>query len=137
MSKSKIISLVSLIVLLILVIILLVYPHTKESKIINDTNDYIVSLGYSIDDIEDIKVEHSYFNKLLGYNEWRIQVHFNGIPNNDEKDVNEISFWFSYLNNSIRFEGVSSDPLFNDKDKVIEYSDKFKDGTLLSDNTNE
>lgn len=80
--------------------------------------------GYAAEDIMDIKIDHSYFRRLLGYNEWRIAVEFEKEP--------DVFFWFSYKNKMILFEGVSSDPMM-DKDSVIAYSEKIKQGTLLSE----
>lgn len=78
--------------------------------------------GYTAKDIKEIKIDHSYFRRLIGYNEWRISVEFTEVP--------DVFFWFSYRGGKIIFEGVSSAPLM-DKDSVIAYSEKFKNGTLL------
>lgn len=78
--------------------------------------------GYTSKDVKDIKVDHSYIRLLLGYNEWRISAEF--------KEEPDVFFWFSYRDKKIIFEGVSAQPML-DKDMIIEYSEKFKNGTLL------
>ena len=78
--------------------------------------------GYTARDVSEIKINHSYINKILSYNEWRISVEFEKKP--------DIFFWFTYRDNKIIFQGVSSEPML-DKESVIDYSEKFKNGTLL------
>lgn len=78
--------------------------------------------GYSAQDVREIKIKHSYLNRILGYNEWRISVEFLDVP--------EILFWFTYRNDKIVFQGVSSEPML-DKEAVLDYSERFKNGTLL------
>ena len=78
--------------------------------------------GYDAQDVNEIEIKHSYLNRILGYNEWRISVEFEKIP--------DIFFWFTYRDNKIIFQGVSSDPLL-DKEAVLDYSERFKNGTLL------
>ena len=78
--------------------------------------------GYTAQDVREIKINHSYLNRILSYNEWRISVEFEKEPN--------ILFWFTYRDNKIIFQGVSSDPML-DKEEVLDYSERFKDGTLL------
>lgn len=71
-----------------------------------------------------IDIMHSYINRILSYNEWRISVEFEKEP--------DMFFWFTYKEGKIIYQGVSSEPMM-DKDKDIEYSEKFKNGTLLDD----
>lgn len=78
--------------------------------------------GYTAQDVNEIEVKHSYLNRMLGYNEWRISVEF--------EKVQDILFWFTYHDDKIIFQGVSSDPLL-DKESILDYSEKFKNGTLL------
>lgn len=78
--------------------------------------------GYTAKDISSIEIDHSYFRRILGYNEWRISVEFEKEPN--------VFFWFTYKDNKIVFQGVSSEPML-DKEAIIEYSEKFKEGNLL------
>ena len=95
----------------------------KKSAVRDCAEAYVVSMGYPAARIESISVEHSYLNRLLGYNEWRISVVFDKRP--------DVSFWMSYENHAILFAGVSIDPMPNDKELVIEYSEAFKNGTFL------
>jgi len=80
--------------------------------------------GYSAQDVCEITVKHSYLNRLLSYNEWRISVEFEEEP--------DILFWFTYRDDQIVFQGVSSEPML-DKEAVLDYSDRFKNGTLLDE----
>ena len=84
----------------------------------------IENKGYNSSDISNIEIKHSYINKILSYNEWIISIEFEKEPN--------VYFWFTYKDNKILFEGVSSEPLL-DKDEVIEYSEKYKQGKLLQE----
>lgn len=124
MEKShKIIISISL-VLLIIIAGLYLNVCIKRNSIKNYTEDYIVSQGYPIERIKKIDIMHSYINQILSYNEWRISVEFEKKP--------DMFFWFTYKEGKIIYQGVSSEPMM-DKDKVIEYSEKFKNGTLLDD----
>ena len=80
--------------------------------------------GYTSQDIEKIEIKHSYLNRLLSYNEWRISVEFEQEP--------EVLFWFTYRNDAIVFQGVSSEPML-DKEEILDYSERFKNGTLLEE----
>ena len=80
--------------------------------------------GYSAQDVCEITVKHSYLNRLLSYNEWRISVEFEEEP--------DILFWFTYRDDQIVFQGVSSEPML-DKESVLDYSERFKHGTLLDE----
>lgn len=111
-----------LIIILLILIGLTIYPILYREIIKTYTKDYVVKQGYPAQAIKDIDILHSYSALLLGYNEWRISVEFKKEPN--------ISFWFTYKNGKIIYQGVNSKPML-DKESVIKYSDKFKDGTLL------
>lgn len=80
--------------------------------------------GYTAQDVSEIKIEHSYLNRILSYNEWIISVEFEKEPG--------ILFRFTYRDDDIIFEGVSSEPLL-DKEEILDYSEKFKNGTLLGE----
>ena len=110
------------IAVLVVAIGLVIYPIMYKGTIKDYTSKYVVEQGYSIQSIKNIDVWHSYSAKILGYNEWRIYVEFEKEPN--------IFFWFTYRDGKIIYQGVSSEPMM-DKSMVIQYSDKFKDGTLL------
>ena len=78
--------------------------------------------GYTAQDVSEIKIKHSYLNRILSYNEWRISVEFEKEP--------DILFWFTYRDNKIVFQGVSSESML-DKESILDYSERFKNGTLL------
>ena len=78
--------------------------------------------GYTVLDVSEIKIKHSYLNRILSYNEWRISVEFEKEP--------DILFWFTYRHNKIVFQGVSSEPML-DKEEILYYSERFKNGSLL------
>ena len=80
--------------------------------------------GYTSQDVEKIEIKHSYLNRILSYNEWRISVEFEQEP--------EVLFWFTYRNDAIFFQGVSSEPML-DKEEILDYSERFKNGTLLEE----
>lgn len=80
--------------------------------------------GYTTQDVSEIKITHSYLNRILSYNEWIISVEFKKEP--------DILFEFTYRDDKIIFEGVSSQPLL-DKEEILDYSERFKNGTLLGE----
>lgn len=80
--------------------------------------------GYTTQDVSEIKITHSYLNRILSYNEWIISVEFKKKP--------DILFKFTYRDDKIIFEGVSSEPLL-DKEEILDYSERFKNGTLLGE----
>ena len=80
--------------------------------------------GYTAQDVSEIQIEHSYFNRILSYDEWKISVAFKKEP--------DILFWFTYRDDKIIFQGVSSEPML-DKEAILDYSEKFKNGTLFGE----
>lgn len=118
--KKALIS--GIVVLLIITVALSLNVFVMQKFIKTYTYTEIENRGYTTKDIAEIKVDHSYLRKILGYNEWRISVEFEKEP--------EVFFWFTYQNERIVFEGVSSEPMMG-KESVIEYSEKFKKGILL------
>ncbi len=109
-------------VILLIIIGFKLNVEISKKFIKSDTYVELENRGYNSSDVKNIKIEHSYINKILSYNEWRISVEFEEVPN--------IYFWFTYRNNQVIFEGVSSKPML-DKESVIEYSESFKKGKLL------
>ena len=113
----------TIIIILLLVIFVLVFNVLIQQKFIKTyTYTELENRGYTTQDVKEIKIKHSYLNKILSYNEWRISVEFEKEPN--------ILFWFTYRDNKIIFQGVSSEPML-DKESILDYSERFKDGTLL------
>lgn len=113
-------------VLLMITAALIVNVFVMRKRIETYTYTEMEYRGYDAKDIAEIKIDHSYFRRILGYNEWRIAVEFEKEP--------DVFFWFTYRNKQIVFQGVSSEPMM-DKESVIAYSEKFKNGTLLIDTT--
>ena len=70
--------------------------------------------GYLAQDVNEIEIEHSYLNRLFGFNEWRISVEFEKEP--------DVLFWFTYRDGDVVFQGVNSEPML-DKEAVSDYSE--------------
>ncbi|MBP3596531.1 MAG: DUF3139 domain-containing protein [Clostridia bacterium] len=118
MKSKKII--ITIIILFIVVLSLNVFVQQKFIKTYTYTE--LENRGYTAQDVKEIKIKHSYLNRILSYNEWRISVEFEKKPN--------VLFWFTYRDNNIIFQGVSSEPML-DKDQILDYSERFKNGSLL------
>ena len=104
------------------------YKVVAGNKIEDKTYAFLETKGYIKDDILDLDIKHSFINKLLSFNEWRIFVTFKNEP--------DITLAFAYRNNEIIRQGISStSPL--DKDEILYYGQKFDDGTLNSKATAE
>lgn len=78
--------------------------------------------GYTAQDVSEPNIKHSYLNRMLSYDEWIISVEF--------KEEPDILFQFTYRDDKIIFQGVSSEPML-DKEEILDYSERFKSGTLL------
>ena len=92
------------------------------------TYSYLETYGYTDEDIEQVDLKHSFLNKLLWYNEWRILVEFKKEPN--------IYYWFTYRNHEILKTWVSQVPS-TDKDIIEKYFNKIENGELKYDSENE
>lgn len=110
-------------ILLVLSVMLCLNVLVRQKFIKTYTYTEIEHRGYTSKDVKCIRIDHSYFRRILGFNEWRISVEFEKEP--------DVFFWFTFKGGKIIFEGVSSEPMI-DKDAVIEYSEKFKSGKLLN-----
>ena len=122
--KRKKIIILGIIVLIVIVLILYLNVFVQRKFIKTYTYTELEYRGYTAQDISEIKIKHSYLNRLLSYNEWRISVEFEKEP--------DILFWFTYRDNKIVFQGVSSEPML-DKESVFSYSQRYKNGNLLGD----
>ena len=120
--KRETISIRSVTVLIVVVVLLCLNVFVQQKFIKTYTYTELENRGYNAQDVHEIKIKHSYLNRILSYNEWRISVEFEKEP--------EILFWFTYRDNKIVFQGVSSEPML-DKESVLEYSERFKNGTLF------
>ena len=107
--------------ILVLAIIIVSYKFLAANDMKTKTYDFLAAKGYTQEDIADIEVKHSFMNKLLGYNEWRIFVEFASEP--------DIIFTFTYRNNEIIKQDVAGSDLL-DKDEILKYDEKFNNGEL-------
>jgi len=120
--KKKKLFITIIIILLLLIVGLCLNVFIQRKFIKTYTYTELENRGYTAQDVSEIKINHSYLNKILSYNEWRISVEFEKEP--------DILFWFTYRDNKIVFQGVSSEALL-DKESTLDYSERFKNGTLL------
>lgn len=56
------------------------YVGIGRKSIENRTWDYLTQENYSQEDIKSIKVKHSFFNIILSYNEWIIEIVYEDEP---------------------------------------------------------
>ena len=120
--KRKKLYITTMIVLFVFIGALCLNVFVQQKFIRTYTYTELEYRGYTAQDVCEMTIEHSYLNRILGYNEWRISVEFDKKP--------EILFWFTYRDEKIIFQGVSSEPM-PDKESILDYSEKFKNGTLL------
>ena len=120
--RKMLITIIIIFVVIIVVLCLNVWVQQKFIKTYTYTE--LEYRGYTTQDISEVKIKHSYMNRILSYNEWRISVEFKNQP--------DILFWFTYRDNEIIFQGVSSEPML-DKESVLDYSERYKNGTLLEE----
>ena len=124
MAKKKTALIISAVVLVIIVFALSLNVFVMQEFIKTYTYAELEYRGYTAQDVSEIKVKHSYVNRILTYNEWIISVEFEKEP--------DILFQFTYRDDKIIFEGVSSEPML-DKEELLDYSERFKNGTLLGE----
>ena len=122
MVKKKKVLIISGVVLAVIVFALSLNVFIMQKFVKTYTYTELEYRGYTTQDVSEIKIKHSYLNRILSYNEWIISVEFNKKP--------DILFQFTYRDDKIIFEGVSSE-LMLDKDEILGYSERFKIGTLL------
>ena len=108
--------------LLLITFVLCLNVWIQQKFIRTYTYTELAHRGYLAQDISAIIIKHSYLNRILSYPEWRISVEFAEEPG--------ILFWFTYRDNKVVFQGVSSEPML-DKETVLLYSESFKNGSLL------
>ena len=120
--KRKRFLIATFISLMVFIVVLILNVFIQQKFIKAYTYTELEYRGYTPKDVREIEINHSYLNKILSYNEWRISVEFDKEP--------EVLFWFTYRDDKIIFQGVSSEPML-DKELVLDYSERFKNGTLL------
>ena len=109
MNKKKII----MAVLLLIIVALCLNVFVQKKFIKTYTFTELEYRGYTAQDVSEIEIKHSYLNRILSYNEWRISVEFVEEPN--------VLFWFTYRDGKIIFQGVSSEPMLA-KEAILDYS---------------
>ena len=124
MVKKKKVLIISGVVLAVIVFALSLNVFIMQKFVKTYTYTELEYRGYTTQDVREIKIKHSYLNRILSYNEWIIFVEFNKKP--------DILFQFIYRDDKIIFEGVSSEPML-DKEELLDYSERFKNGTLLGE----
>ena len=121
MKRKKLLT-TAVTVLCIIMALLCLNVFVQQKFIRTYTYTELAYRGYTAEDVHEITIHHSYLNRLLSYNEWRISVEFETEPN--------VLFWFTYRDHRIVFQGVSGEPM-PDKASILDYSERFKNGTLL------
>lgn len=124
MGKRKKALIAGLVVLAVIVSAFSLNVFVMQKFIKTYTYTELEYRGYTTQDVSEIKITHSYLNRILSYNEWIISVEFKKEP--------DILFEFTYRDDKIILEGVSSEPLL-DKEEILDYSERFKNGTLLGE----
>ena len=122
--KRKKLFIATIMIFIVFIVLLCLNVYIQQKFIKTYTYTELEYRGYSPQDVHEITIKHSYLNRILSYNEWRISVEFEKEP--------DILFWFTYRDNKIIFQGVSSEPML-DKESVLDYSERFKNGTLLEE----
>ena len=122
--KRKKVLMATIIALVVFAVALCLNVFVQQKFIKTYTYTELEYRGYTAQDVDEVKINHSYLNRLLSYNEWRISVEFVKVP--------DVLFWFTYRDDKIIFQGVSSEPML-DKESVLDYSERFKNGTLLDE----
>ena len=124
MAKKKKAYMISAVVLAAIVFALSLNVFVMKKFIRTYAYTELEYRGYTPQDVREIKIEHSYLNRILSYNEWIISVEFRKEP--------DILFAFTYRDDKIIFEGVRSESML-DKEEVLAYSESFKNGTLFEE----
>lgn len=124
MAKKKKAYMISAVVLAAIVFALSLNVFVMKKFIRTYAYTELEYRGYAPQDVREIKIEHSYLNRILSYDEWIISVEFRKEP--------DILFAFTYRDDKIIFEGVRSESML-DKEEVLAYSESFKNGTLFEE----
>ena len=113
---------ISLGIILVLALAIVSYKLIASNSIKDKTYSHLETIGYTQNDIDNIEIKHSFLNKLLGYNEWRIFVEFESEPN--------IIFAFTYRDKQIIRQGITSKVTQLDIAEIEEYDSTFDNGEL-------
>ncbi len=120
--KRKKLFIATIMIFIVFIVLLCLNVYIQQKFIKTYTYTELEYRGYTARDVSEIKITHSYLNRILGYNEWKISVEFIKEP--------DVFFWFTYRDGGVIFQGVSSEPML-DKESVRDYSERFKHGKLL------
>lgn len=107
MVKKKKAFIIGVVVLVVIVFALNLNVFVVKKFIKTYTYAELENRGYTAQDVSEIIIKHSYLNRILSYNEWIISVEFKKEP--------DVLFRFTYRNDKIIFEGVSSEPMLDKK----------------------
>ncbi|MBS6953338.1 MAG: hypothetical protein KH230_08885 [Enterocloster asparagiformis] len=113
---------ISLGMILVIALAIVSYKLIASNSIKDKTYSHLETIGYTQNDIDNVEIKHSFINKLLGYNEWRIFVEFESEP--------DIIFAFTYRDRQIIRQGITSKVTQLDIAKIEEYDSKFDNGEL-------
>ena len=113
---------ISLGMILVIALAIVSYKLIASNSIKDKTYSHLETIGYTQNDIDNVEIKHSFINKLLGYNEWRIFVEFESEP--------DIIFAFTYRDKQIIRQGITSKVTQLDIAKIEEYDSKFDNGEL-------
>ena len=113
---------ISLGIILVLALALVSYKLIASNSIKDKTYSHLETIGYTQNDIDNVEIKHSFINKLLGYNGWRIFVEFESKP--------DIIFAFTYQDKQIIRQGITSKVTQLDIAEIEEYDSKFDNGEL-------
>ena len=122
MVKKKRALIISMGVFVVIVLVLSLNVFIMQKFIKTYTYTELEYRGYTAQDVREIKIKHSYLNRILSYDEWIISVEF--------KEEPDILFQFTYRDDKLILQGVSSEPML-DKEEILDYLERFKNGTLL------
>ena len=113
---------ISLGMILVIALAIVSYKLIASNSIKDKTYSHLETIGYTQNDIDNVEIKHSFINKLLGYNEWRIFVEFESEP--------DIIFAFTYRDKQIIRQGITSKVTQLDIAEIEEYDSKFDNGEL-------
>ena len=113
---------ISLGIILVLALAIVSYKLIASNSIKDKIYSHLETIGYTQNDIDNVEIKHSFINKLLGYNEWRIFVEFESEP--------DIIFAFTYRDKQIIRQGITSKVTQLDIAEIEEYDSKFDNGEL-------
>jgi len=95
MKKGKVL----IAVLLVIVLAVVSYVAIGSYRLKAQAKAYLTEKGYATEEIQSIKVGHSFLNLILSYDEWNVSVQF--------KDEPEVVYYLTSKNKELVFRGTS------------------------------